>query len=60
MGQEDGVLKDKLFAIRSKGDEICKIKITHSELNQAVASIIPLFGKPVKLLELDEFDLYHL
>ena len=60
VGQEDGVLKDKLFAIRSKGDEICKIKITHSELNQAVASIIPLFGKPVKLLELDEFDLYHL
>ena len=60
VGQEDGVLKDKLFAIRSKGDEICKIKITHSELNQAVASIIPLLGKPVKLLELDEFDLYHL
>jgi len=60
VGQEDGVLKDKLFAIRSNGDEICKIKITHSELNQAVASIIPLLGKPAKLLTVSEYDLYHL
>ena len=60
VGQEDGVLKDKLFAILSNGDEICKIKITHSELNQAVAYIIPLLGKPEKLLTISEFDLYHL
>ena len=60
VGQEDGVLKDKLFAIRSNGDEICKIKITHSELNQAVASIVPLLGKPAKLLSVSEYDLYHL
>ena len=26
VGQEDGVLKDKLFAIRSQGQEICKSK----------------------------------
>lgn len=60
VGQEDGVLKDKLFAIRSQGQEICKVKITHSDLNHAVASIIPLLGKPAKLLELSEFQLYHL
>ena len=60
VGQEDGVLKNKLFAIRSNGDEICKIKITHAELNQAVASIVPLLGKPEKLLTISEFDLYHL
>ena len=60
VGQEDGVLKDKLFAVRSNGDEICKIKITHSELNQAVASIVPLLGKPAKLLSVSEYDLYHL
>lgn len=60
VGEEDGVMKDKLFAIRSAGEEICKLRITHSELNQAVGSIIPLLGKPAKLLELSEFDLYHL
>ena len=60
VGLEDGVLKNKLFAIRSNGDEICKIKITHAELNNAVASIIPLLGQPAKLLTLGEYDLYHL
>lgn len=60
VGQEDGVVKDKFFAIRSNGDEICKIKITQSELKQSVGSIVPLIGKPAKLLTISEFDLYHL
>ena len=60
VGEEDGVMKNKMFAIRSQGLEICKVRITHSEINQAVASIIPLLGKPAKLLELNEFDLHHL
>ena len=53
-------MKNKMFAIRSQGLGDCKVRITHSEINQAVASIIPLLGKPAKLLELNEFDLHHL
>jgi hypothetical protein len=60
VGQEDGIMKDKVFAIRSKGDEICKIKIMQAELKQSVGSIVPLIGKPAKLLTISEFDLYHL
>jgi polyhydroxyalkanoate synthesis regulator phasin len=60
VGMDDGIRTDKLFAIRSDGDDICKIKITHAELNRSVASIVPLLGKPAKLLSLSEYDLYHL
>ena len=60
VGMDDGIRTDKLFSIRSNGDDICKIKITHAELNRSVASIIPLLGKPAKLLSLSEYDLYHL
>ena len=60
VGMDDGIRTDKLFSIRSNGDDICKIKITHAELNRSVASIVPLLGKPAKLLSLSEYDLYHL
>ena len=60
VGKEQGVFKDKLFAIYKLDKEICKLRITHSEINKSVASIIPLIGDPVKLMNLDEFALYHL
>ncbi len=60
VGKEQGVLEDKLFAIYDKDREICKLRITYSEINKSIATIVPLIGDPSQLLNLNEFSLYHL
>lgn len=60
VGQEHGIAKNKVFAVYDRDEEICKLRITHAEMKKSVGAIIPLIGEPIKLLKLDEFDLYHL
>ena len=59
-GKEQGLYDNKLFLVLKDNVEICKIRILRSEIDKSIASIIPLFGEPKKLINLDEVILYHL
>jgi chromosome segregation ATPase len=60
VGQEIGLEPGAFFSIAHLGELICKIRIKEAEQNRSVALIMPLFGNPRKLLELESFDLKHL
>ena len=60
VGQEIGIEPGAFFSIAHLGELICKIRIKEAEQNRSVALIMPLFGNPRKLLELESFDLKHL
>ncbi len=60
VGQEIGLEPGAFFSIAHLGELICKIRIKKAEQNRSVALIMPLFGNPRKLLELESFDLKHL
>ena len=60
LGKDHGLEEDRLLSVQEGDLEICKIKIMHAKLKHSVAHVIPLVGKPLKLLQLSEFDLYHL
>lgn len=60
VGQEIGLEPGSFFSIAHSGELICKIRIKEAEQNRSVALIMPLFGNPRKLLELESFDLKHL
>ena len=60
VGQEIGLESGAFFSIAYLGELICKIRIKEAEQNRSVALIMPLFGNPRKLLELESFDLKHL
>ena len=60
VGQEIGLEPGAFFSIAYLGELICKIRIKEAEQNRSVALIMPLFGNPRKLLELESFDLKHL
>ena len=60
VGQEIGLVPGAFFSIAHLGELICKIRIKEAEQNRSVALIMPLFGNPRKLLELESFDLKHL
>ncbi|MEC8043672.1 MAG: hypothetical protein VX130_03670 [Verrucomicrobiota bacterium] len=60
LGKDHGLEEERLLSVQDGDLEICKIKIMHAKLKHSVAHVIPLVGKPLKLLQLSEFDLYHL
>jgi len=60
VGKDHGVEMDRVLSVQSLNREICKIKITQATLRNSIAHIIPLVGEPERLLNLSEFDLYHL
>ena len=60
VGQEIGLEPGAFFSIAHLGELICKIRIKEAEQNRSVALIMPSFGNPRKLLELESFDLKHL
>ncbi len=60
VGREIGLETGKFFSIANDGELICKVKIKESGQNRAVALIMPLFGNPRRLLEIQSFDLKHL
>ena len=60
VGQEIGIEPGAFFSIAHLGELICKIRIKEAEQNRSIALIMPLFGNPRKLLELQSFDLKHL
>jgi len=60
VGKDHGVEMDRVLSVQILNREICKIKITQANLRNSIAHIIPLVGEPERLLNLSEFDLYHL
>jgi len=60
IGEEIGLEPGAFLAIDSLGETICKIKIMESSQNKSIGLIMPLFGKPEKLLGIKSFDIKHL
>jgi len=60
IGEEIGLEPGAFLAIDSLGETICKIKIMESGQNKSIGLIMPLFGKPEKLLGIKSFDIKHL
>ena len=60
VGQEIGLEPGAFLTIDSLGETICKIKIMESSQNKSIGLIMPLFGKPEKLLGIQSFDIKHL
>lgn len=60
VGKDHGVETDRVLSVQILNRKICKIKITQANLRNSIAHIIPLVGAPERLLNLSEFELYHL
>jgi len=59
-GMERGLEKGMIFAVRSNGRNICRVKIHEVSPKNSVAMIIPLYGNPVDLRKYKSFDLIYL
>jgi len=60
VGKREGIEKKMLFSVRSKGKNICQIRIKEVAYDHCVAMIIPLMGTPKDLEEINNFDLIYL
>ena len=60
VGSNEGLRRGMDFSLHDTGGEICKIRIIEVFMNRSLAMILPHYGEPQKLLEVNSFDLVNL